>query len=125
MKFRNEYTYTRRHGNPLHRWSTLTYAAGAHVWISDLGEQHEEKYPGMRYTGGIEIHYRIPPDYMRDQPPTHDDCFLLKAPCWHDGSSLQASEFWIPRWLTMQNDHDAMFLLLNRDLEQRLIPDPD
>jgi len=39
-------------------------------------------------SGGIELHYQIPPDYMDDQAPSHQDCWLLNSPCWHDGSSL-------------------------------------
>lgn len=122
MKFRNEYIYNQRYGKPCHLWSALTDVAGIHLHITDLGAEYEDKYAGLRYSGGIEIHRRAPPDYQQGEPPTHDDCWLLKAPCWHDGSSLQATEFWIPRWLDAPHDHERMFGMLNRDLEERLAP---
>lgn len=56
------------------------------------------------------MHYRTPPESMRDDPPSSDVCWLLHCPCWHDGSSLAVEEKWIPLWLTRPNDHDEMFL---------------
>lgn len=47
-------------------------------------------------SGGIETHYRTPPDYMRDDQPSHEHCWILGGKCWHDGSSLAATERWIP-----------------------------
>jgi hypothetical protein len=47
--------------------------------------------------GGIEIHYRTPPDYMSGAP-SHHDCPYTGSICWHDGSSLQAENNWIPLW---------------------------
>ena len=85
-----------------------------HLHISDYGEDHLKQYNTDRYGGGLEIHYRQPPNYMRVDAPSTDDCWLLKCPCWHDGSSLQASELWIPRWLFDKNNHDGMFLGLRR-----------
>lgn len=53
-----------------------------------------------RYTfgriGGIEEHHRTPPSYMREEQPSHEHCWILGGKCWHDGSSLYASEVLIP-----------------------------
>jgi len=45
---------------------------------------------------GLEIHYRIPPEYMEDRAPTHIDCQLTGGWCWHDGTSLYATETLLP-----------------------------
>ena len=107
-RYRCKYEYAYRFDHPMHLWSLLGARGGLHLWITDHGEEHERKC-GNRYLGGIEIHYRRPPEYMRDQPPSQDECWLLCAPCWHDGSSLQAMERWIPLWLVAPHDHERMF----------------
>lgn len=117
-KYRCKYEYECRFGQPFHQWSLVAADGGLHLHITDLGIKHEEKYH-ERYSGGIEVHWRSPPDYMKDKPPSHDECWLLKCPCWHDGSSLQVSEFWIPKWLALKGDQDAMFELLESDMSNR------
>ena len=63
----------------------------------------------LKASGGLEIHYRIPPHYMFQKPPSHDNCWLLKSPCWHDGTSLAVEELWIPLWRNGETSHDLMF----------------
>lgn len=113
-KFRCQYIFETRWGKPNHTWTALGAQGALHLHITDNGEEHAQKY-GDRYIGGIEVHYRTPPEYMADDPPSQDECWLLKCPCWHDGSSLQASEIWIPRWLSDPDDHVSMFEYLTRD----------
>ncbi len=108
MKFRSKYEYTKRWGNPAHTWSVVCAAGGMHLHITDHGEEHGQKY-GERYSGGIESHSRTP---TSDTPPDHDNCWLLGCPCWHDGSSLQASEYWIPLFLSDPNNHEMMLTQL-------------
>ena len=72
-------------------------------------------------SGGIEYHYREPPEHMQDEAPSHDHCWLLKAPCWHDGSSTLVTDFWIPRWLEAPNDHVRMFKLMEEAITARQI----
>ena len=119
MQFNSKYTYEVRFGSPVHVWSTVTEKGGMHLHISDHGAEHAKKY-GEQYSGGIEMHWRSPPDYMQGQPPSHDDCDLLHTPCWHDGSSLQVTDTWIPRWRASPDDHDRMFRLLESELEEQL-----
>lgn len=114
-KYRSKYEYSVNCGQPFHQWSVIGADGGLHLNIRDLGTEHEKKYR-QRYSGGLEIHWRRPPDHMRDEPPSYDECWLLKCPCWTDGSSLQASEFWIPEWLAFQGDQDAMFELLESNM---------
>jgi hypothetical protein len=72
-------------------------------------------------SGGIEMHYRTPPDYMSDQAPSHEHCRLLDAPCWHDGSSLYASEVLIPYALT--HTEDELWRLLEHEYRERFTPE--
>ena len=115
-RYRCKYEYQHQFGKPFHTWSLVGARGGVHLHITDYGEDHERQY-GDRYQGGIEIHYRTPPDYMRDEPPSHDECWLLHTPCWHDGSSPQVSERWIPFWRTAEHDHDRMFAMLAVDAD--------
>lgn len=74
----------------------------------------------LHYSSGLEFHYRTPPDYMQDKPPSHDECPLLKAPCWHDGTSLYAAETYEP--LFLQGCYDVIFHFLERDAEEHFNP---
>ena len=56
------------------------------------------------YPFGFEVHSRTPPSYDDDAEPDHDDCTVLGGRCWHDGSSLAASEFFT---VWDQSDEDA------------------
>lgn len=46
-------------------------------------------------SGGVEYHSKQPFDYDPDSEPSHEHCWLVGR-CWHDGTSLWASEHWIP-----------------------------
>lgn len=109
-KTRSWYRYEVKFGQQQHMWCVVTARGGVHVWAS---QYKPSKDAPPEYTGGIEVHYRTPPSYMADQPPSHDECFLLKAPCWHDGSSLQFEE----RWLPMFNPERPIDLLYHVELE--------
>ena len=113
MKYECEYKYTNRF-YPEHMWKVVSARMGIHLHITDLGE----KNTAMRYSGGIECHWRSPPDHMKDEVP-HKNCWVLGGVCWHDGSSMQATEHWIPLWLLAPNDHDEMFRLLQNALEEQ------
>lgn len=113
VKFRGKYEYENVFGHARHTWSVVLAAGAMHLHVVDGGERAGEH----RYSGGIEVHYRQPPRYMRDEPPSHDHCWLLQSPCWHDGSSLQASERWIPLWLAMPHEHDTILRMLAEHAE--------
>lgn len=108
-KFKNEYRYWREHAYAYHRWT----AVGCHLALHFHTSGRIVKDEPTEWYGGIETHYRTPPSYMEHGPPSHPQCEILNANCWHDGSSLQASEVWIPRWRAAPNDHDYIFSELN------------
>lgn len=114
MKYECKYTYESRFGHIYHNWTMVGARLGVNLHIVDMGEDAKI----VRYSGGIEFHWRSPPEYMRNEVPSHKNCGVLGGPCWHDGSSMQASEFWIPAWKEHQNDHDRMFKMLQVRLEE-------
>ncbi len=120
MKLRQEYIYRERITRLGYEriWTTLGAAGATHLHIEDYPADYVAKY-GEKYFGGIEIHYREAPHYMKNDAPSQDTCWILKAPCWHDGSSLQASEKWIPLWQVDPNNHDRMFKALADDYSMR------
>ena len=114
MKYRCEYKYAKPYTRKEHQWIVEGPRMGVHLHISDAGE--DEKC--VRYHGGIELHYRTPPDHMAEKLPIHN-CHVLGGVCWHDGSSLQVSDYWIPMWRESPDDHERMFKMLIADIEER------
>lgn len=98
-------------GGVIHDWSAIGSLVGINVHFSDYRNDAAMRkvMEGNLLTGGIEFHHRSPPDYMKDEAPSHDHCWLLQCPCWHDGSSMSATDFWIPFWLENEHDHQRMF----------------
>ncbi len=113
LKFKYESVQNRR--DLRHIWSVVGPAGGIHFWA----EKSSCTEFGREYYGGVEIHYRKPPEYMDAESPTHDECWLLGQACWHDGSSLYAQEVWIPFWLAFKGDNEMIFRKLKREYEQR------
>jgi hypothetical protein len=70
--------------------------------------------------GGVEIHRREPADYQKADEPDHLDCQLLHGKCWHDGSSLYATEVAIPYYEA--NGEEAMWLWIEREYRERFHP---
>lgn len=74
-----------------HIWTATGNNGAVHVWAEPTAPLITHRW-GDLYYGGIEIHSRKPLYDFGSQEPSHSDCWLLKCPCWHDGSSLQFSE---------------------------------
>lgn len=123
MKHRFKYEYSNPYGHPKHVWTCIGRHGAMHFHVTDMGEKWAEEHGrDTRYSGGLEQHSRVPPDYMADNAPSQDRCWLLGCPCWHDGTSLYASEFVIPFWLAAPNDHERMFQFLAREYSERFEP---
>ena len=91
-----------------------------HFHVTDLGEDYKH---GDRYCGGLETHSRQP--LGADEAPSHEKCWLLGGPCWHDGTSLYAHEKLIPFWLTAPHDHERIFRMLEHEYEGQFNPPKD
>ena len=73
-------------GSARHTWSLVGPDGGVHIWAQENSEDIALRF-GDRYFGGIECHWPAGVDEVH-----HAECWLLKGPCRHDGSSLYFSE---------------------------------
>lgn len=89
MLFR-EYTYSP--DTKTHKWSVVGKDGGVHVWATDNRDKYPNGYEFEGLYGGIECHRRKPADYQEGREADFDNCWLLRGPCWCDGSSLQFEE---------------------------------
>lgn len=81
---RKQYKYIpNRFGREYHEWSIESEFGACHLHIS-----YRESDP--QTSGGIEVHYRKPPEYMKGSAPHYHNCPLTGGLCWHDGSSMAA-----------------------------------
>lgn len=81
------YQAVNRGGRVTHLWSLANEQGGIHISASI------SEFEGSReWLGGCETHYAKCPDYMDPGKPSYEHCWVLGAPCWHDGSSLYFSE---------------------------------
>lgn len=120
MKYRSEYRYTRRFGNPYHTYLVIGRHGAIHFHVTEYGEETRRASPTMpEFTAGLEVHYRQPPDYMSEQPPSHDECWAIKCPCWHDGTSLYAEETLLPMWLAVRSDPERVLQMLESEADGR------
>ncbi len=98
FKFKNyrvRYTWCYNYGHPRHSYEVIGRHGAVHLHITDMDEYALESNT-ERYSAGLETHWRQPPDHMCEKPPSQDECWLLKQPCWHDGTSLYANEKFVP-----------------------------
>lgn len=74
-----------------HTWKYVSAKGGVHIWAQEV----KPELRGVlfdKFYGGIEVHWRKKPDWVSRDEPDHAHCWVLDAPCWHDGSSLQFDE---------------------------------
>lgn len=105
--YRCKYELCFNFGIKKHIWSVVNAAGGIHLHISQHGES---------VYGGLELHSRTPL-YGSDRAPTGENCWLIGGPCWHDGSSLAAEEYWIPLWKSGA-DHEAILGQLCNEIQK-------
>ncbi len=79
----------RRNSSLTHAWFLRGEQGAVHIWATVAPDR---SYYGHYHYGGIEMHFKSPPKYMEDHKPSHEHCWVLNGPCWHDGSSLQFEE---------------------------------
>jgi hypothetical protein len=114
MQFANHtYTWSKPFTNVRHEWS-LT---GPHMAISfhvSLNEQYGD-------SAGLEIHYFDAPIYMKDRAPSHLDCKHTGGRCWHDGTSLYATDTLWPmiKPILKSGDQEVIFRILEGEMKNR------
>ncbi len=123
--YRHKYEMFFRYGHLTHVWSVEIAAGAVHLYISDYGEKREKHFVD-RYSGGVQYHWRYPPEHRPNAAPQHHDCPYTHGVCWHDGTSTYATEHYIPMIEHMPIDsvHEMVFRSLERDAERTLIGTP-
>lgn len=114
-KFRHhKYTYSRPFGSPRHMWEILGPEGGVHFTASFYREGEEPSC-------GLEFHHTRASGYRCDEAPDHTKCFLTGEPCWHDGTSLYASETVWPsvKHMLRDGDHESVFRALEYEYDLR------
>lgn len=72
-----------------HMWTGVGENGGIHIWARPAPEL-DGHYFSERYYGGIEVHRKI--TEVDEYRCSHENCWLIGGPCYHDGSSLYFSE---------------------------------
>ena len=112
MKYaHHKYTYEPRF-SARHTWSLIGPKGGVHF--------HASQYKDTEWSCGLEYH-----SYTGHEAPSQLRCWLLDAPCWHDGTSLYAQETLWPLVKPMLKDHqhDTIFRILEQEAD-RYFDDP-
>lgn len=77
-------------GQPRYTWAMVGPKGAVHIWAQTTSDEYAERFVD-RYIGGVECHWPA-----GDEEAHHADCWLLKGPCRHDGSSLYFSDHIAP-----------------------------
>lgn len=77
-------------------WAVVGPNGGVHIWAQAHDDETAARY-GERFYGGVECHWPVSAGEA-----LHQECWLLKGPCRHDGSSLYFSEY-IGPMLSLEN----------------------
>ena len=102
-------------GSENHMWELRGPNGGVHFHVN---VQHDAKYPP---TAGLEIHRCAPADYQTGSAPHHINCPVTGGRCWHDGTSLYATETLWPMFADdlKCGDHKSIFLGLEHEYDSR------
>jgi len=85
-------------------WCVSGKLGSVSFWVNETGKEWQGG-GGERYYGGVEYHYtkESKPKYL-GKGSHNKKCDQNNGQCWHDGTSLWASEYWIPIILPMGDD---------------------
>ena len=113
MKFRHhKYTWSKPFTSISHRWE-LVGPNGAVHFNASVTEGHP-------VSAGLEFHHFEAPVHRADDAPDHRNCPMTGGRCWHDGTSLYASEtLWpeIEGYLRF-GDHQMVFTILEHEFKK-------
>ena len=113
-KFRHhKYQWTKPFNFPRHTWSVVGPMGAVHYHVT-LTE-------GYGPSAGLEFHHTRSTGYRCDEAPDHLKCEFTGEPCWHDGTSLYASETLWPQIQSClySGNHEAVFALLEWEYDRR------
>lgn len=109
MKYRHhKYTWENPFSSVRHDWRFVGPLGGLNFHVS-ITEGYDDSC-------GVEYHHTDACRSYTNEAPHHVNCPLTGGRCWHDGTSLYASEHVWPVVQTMlrKGDHAAIFRYLER-----------
>jgi hypothetical protein len=113
-RFRHhKYTWSKPFGSVRHNWELVGPEGAVHFHVTET-----EKFGD---SCGLEFHHGLRAGWYKDRAPDHINCPLTGGPCWHDGTSLYASETLWPMIKPMLrgHEHDAIFRCLEGEYNSR------
>lgn len=111
-RFRHHrYSYTNQFGSPRHCWELVGPHGGVHFAVTIVKDYDP--------SCGLEFHHAARANYRCNEAPDHVKCPLIGEPCWHDGTSLYASETLWPMIEPMlrSGDHETVFRFLEGEYD--------
>lgn len=118
MKFRHQkYTcISTPWGSTVHKWETVGPKGAVHFTAN-----YYKNDTGDEPSCGLEFHHFEAGEHFIGQAPHHLDCPLTGGRCWHDGTSLYASETLWPRikYSLKDGEHDVVFGILQYEYTSR------
>jgi hypothetical protein len=113
-RFRHhKYTWSKPFSHTRHVWEVIgpNGAIHFHASVKDL----QDPSPGC----GLEFHH-----LSGDGAPHHIDRPLTGGRCWHDGTSLYASEILWPEIIEYlkRGEHEHVFRILEHEYEKHFFP---
>ena len=118
----HKYTFTPSQWDSERHYWELRGPEGGIQFIA--GIHKTSKYPP---SCALEVHRCSPAPYQQGAAPHHIDCPVTGGRCWHDGTSLYASETLWPtfeQWLR-EGDHAAIFRTLELEYDSRFHTEDD
>lgn len=107
-----KYTWTKSFAHVEVSWQLVGPVGGLHF--------HVGFYKDNEPSAGLEYHHSRAANYRPHEAPDHTTCWLTGEPCWHDGTSLYASEtLWPmiePLW--KRGDHESVFAILEHEADR-------
>lgn len=107
MKYRHhKYTWSNPFTSVRHNWEFVGPVGAVNFHVSLT--------PGYPDSAGLEFHHTAACNYRPNTAPDHVNCPLTGGQCWHDGTSLYASETVWPAVQAMlrSGNHEAIFRYL-------------
>lgn len=110
----HKYQWTKPFTSVRHHWEVRSQHGGIHF--------HASLTDGYDPSCGLEFHSVVP---VGDDAPFHIDCPITGGRCWHDGTSLYASEtLWpIISGYLRSGEHEKIFVILEREHDEHFYPD--
>jgi len=114
------YTWSRPFREQHHVWELVGPKGALHFHVTMLDEPYGP-------SAGLEIHHREPPEHMRGEAPNQLKCRLTSGWCWHDGTSLYATETLWPmvKGFLARGDHEAIFRILEGEATRQFDGDEE